>query len=114
MARLLPLVLAAALLAGLSDTVEAQAAGGRKARLTEARSFTFAIGDGTLNGNLSQRYAPFDLVVTDGESASAKDVATIRQSGGGLVLAYLDVGTIEDYRGWYNAAKPYRLDYWGE
>ena len=114
MARLLPLVLAAALLAGLSGAGEAQAAGGRKARLTEARSFAFAIGDGTLNGNLSRRYAPFDLVVTDGESASAKDVATIRQSGGGLVLAYLDVGTIEDYRGWYEAAKLYRLDYWGD
>ena len=85
--------------------------------LASARSFAFAIGDGALTGNLSRRYARFDLVVVDGESATGKEVSAIRRSSDGLVLAYLDVGTIEDYRGWYNAAKPYRLDYlgdWGE
>jgi hypothetical protein len=86
----------------------------RATRLAGTRSFAFAIGDGTLAGNLSGRYARFDLVVVDGESATAKEVAAIRRSSGGLVLAYLDVGTIESYRGWYNAAKPYRLDYWGD
>jgi hypothetical protein len=83
-----------------------------QARLTAARSFAFAIGDGALNGNLQRRYRSFDLVIVDGESAS--DVAAIRRPSGALVLVYLDVGTIEDYRDWYNAAKPYRLDYWGE
>jgi len=86
----------------------------RETRLVGARSFAFAIGDGTLRGNLSRRYARFDLVVVDGESATARQVAAIRRASGGLVLAYLDVGTIENYRGWYKAAKPFRLDYWGD
>lgn len=85
-----------------------------KTRLTAARSFAFAIGDGALSGDLRRRYRNFDLVIVDGESARAGDVAAIQRASGGLVLAYLDVGTIEDYRGWYNAAKPFRLDYWGD
>lgn len=80
----------------------------------DARSFAFAIGDSALRGDLSKRYARFDLVVVDGESSGAGAVAAIRRNSKGLVLAYLDVGTIEDYRGWYKAAKPYRLDYWGD
>jgi uncharacterized protein (TIGR01370 family) len=87
---------------------------GREARLAGARSFAFAIGDGALGGDLSRRYAGFDLVVVDGENAGAREVAAIKRASGGLVLAYLDVGTIESYRSWYNAAKPYRLDYWGD
>lgn len=114
MARLLLIVLAAALTAGFSTTGEAAVANGRKAQLAEARSFAFAIGNGALGGDLSKRYAPFDLVVADGENAKVRNVAAIRRNSKGLVLAYLDVGTIEDYRGWYNAAKPYRLDYWGD
>lgn len=85
-----------------------------QARLSAARSFAFAIGDGALSRNLHRRYRRFDLVVVDGESARAGDVAAIQRASGGLVLAYLDVGTIEDYRGWYNAAKPFRLDFWGD
>jgi hypothetical protein len=85
-----------------------------KARLDSARSFAFAIGDGALSGNLLRRYRDFGLVIVDGENARAKDVAAIQRASGGLVLAYLDVGTIEDYRDWYIAAKPFRLDYWGE
>ena len=30
------------------------------------------------------------------------------------MLAYLSVGTIERYRSWYRAARPYRLDLWGD
>ncbi|MHB8059712.1 MAG: endo alpha-1,4 polygalactosaminidase [Gaiellaceae bacterium] len=107
-------MLAAALVAGLAGAAEAATTNGRKARLARARSFAFAIGDGTLRGDLGQRYARFDLVVTDGESANAKDVVAIRRRSGGLVLGYLDVGTIESYRGWYKAAKRYRLDFWGD
>ncbi len=114
MARLLPIVLAAALVVGLSSAAEASAANGRKTRLAGARSFAFAIGDGTLRDDLSKRYARFDLVVVDGESTGARAVTAIRRRSGGLVLAYLDVGTIESYRGWYKAAKPFRLDYWGD
>jgi hypothetical protein len=90
------------------------ARGDLRARVRAARSFALAIGDGTLAGNLSRRYARFDLVVVDGESASARDIAAIPRTGHALVLAYLDVGTIERYRGWYGAARRYRLDYWGE
>lgn len=113
MVRLLPIVLTSAFLLALA-TASGSATDGRKARLTDARSFGFAIGDGTLRGDLSKRYAGFDLVVVDGESSGAEAVAAIRRNSKGLVLAYLDVGTIEDYRGWYKAAKPYRLDYWGD
>ena len=35
-----------------------------------------------------------------------------RRSRGKIVLAYLDVGTIEKGRPWYHAASRYRLDYW--
>jgi len=107
-------VLGAALAFGASAGSGQGARGELRARLHAARSFAFAIGDGTLNGNLSRRYARFDLVVVDGESARAGDVAAIRLTGHGLVLAYLDVGTIESYRGWYGAAKRYRLDYWDD
>ena len=113
MARLLPIVLTSAFLLALA-TASGSAADSRKAQLTDARSFAFAIGDGALRGDLSKRYAGFDLVVVDGESSGAEAVAAIRRNSNGLVLAYLDVGTIEDYRGWYKAAKPYRLDYWGD
>jgi hypothetical protein len=108
------LAFAAAFALAVSIETGSAAKPGRETRLAAARSFAFAIGDGTLAGNLSGRYARFDLVVVDGESATAKEVAAIRRSSGGLVLAYLDVGTIESYRGWYNAAKPYRIDYWGD
>lgn len=114
MKRLGLLALAAALALAVSIETSSAAKPGRETRLAAARSFVFAIGDGALTGNLSERYARFDLVVVDGENATGKKVAAIRRSSGGLVLAYLDVGTIEDYRGWYNAAKPYRLEYWGD
>jgi len=107
-------VLVAALVLAVSSEAGFAAKSGRETRLAAARSFAFAIGDGTLKGNLSRRYGRFDLVVVDGESTTAAEVATIQRASGGLVLAYLDVGTIEDYRGWYNAAKPFRLDYWGD
>ena len=107
-------VLVAALVLAVSSEAGSAAKSGRETRLAAARSFAFAIDDGTLKGNLSRRYRRFDLVVVDGESTTAAEVAAIRRASGGLVLAYLDVGTIEDYRGWYNAAKPFRLDYWGD
>lgn len=71
-------------------------------------SFAFAIGSGDLNGDVSRRLAPFDLVVVDGEEATAAQVRALRARGT-VVLAYLSVGTIEPGRSWYRAAKPYRL-----
>ncbi len=83
----------------------------RHARLRAVHTWAFAIGDGDLNGNLVARYARYDLLVVDGEGASAAQVAALRRAGK-IVLAYLDVGTIEPYRSWYPLLKPYRLAYW--
>ena len=56
-------------------------------------------------------YAGYDLVVLDGQEASARQVRALRAAGK-VVLAYLDVGTIERGRPWFAAARPYRLNYW--
>ncbi|HEY2636745.1 MAG TPA: endo alpha-1,4 polygalactosaminidase, partial [Solirubrobacteraceae bacterium] len=67
-------------------------------------------------GDLGRRFRGYDLVVVDGEEATRRQVRALRR-GGRIVLAYLDVGTIEPGRGWYARARPYRLerwDRWGE
>lgn len=84
------------------------------ARGLSVSSFAFAIGNGTLDGNaaaVGDRYAGFDLVVVDGEEAKADEVEEI-EAGGAVVLAYLSVGTVEKWRGWYPRLKPYRLTAW--
>jgi len=106
--------LIATLALGISIGTGSSAKSSSATRLASAHSFALAIGDRTLMGNLNKRYASFDLVVVDGESARARDVTAIHRASGGLVFAYLDVGTIESYRGWYKAAKRYRLEYWGD
>lgn len=83
----------------------------RSPRLRSVRTWAFAIGSGDLTGNLSARYTGYGLVVLDGQEATTGQVQALRR-GGKLVLAYLDVGTIEPGRPWYETAKPYRLDYW--
>ena len=80
-------------------------------RLAAVRSWAFAIGSGDLAGDIRARYAPFDLVVLDGEEATAAQVGALRAHGT-IVLAYLDIGTIEPGRSWFPLAKPYRLDFW--
>lgn len=80
-------------------------------KLRAIHAWAFAIGDGDESGNLVARYAHYDLVVLDGEGASAEQVHALQRAGK-LVLGYLDVGTIEPYRSWYPLLKPYRLDYW--
>jgi len=77
-------------------------------RLAGVRTFALALGDGAVNKDFSS----YDLVVVDG-GTSAKRVKQIR-AGGSLVLGYLSVGTIEPYRSWFKAARPYRLNYWGD
>ena len=80
----------------------------------EPESFAFAIGNGTLKGDaetVGDRYQDFDLVIVDGEEASAGEIAAI-QAGGADVLGYLSVGTVEKWRGWYERLKPYRLSAW--
>ena len=79
-----------------------------------AQSFAFAIGNGQLSGGpeqVAERLRAFDLVVVDGELASAGEVAALRARGA-TVLAYLSVGTIEKWRSWYPNLKPYRLAAW--
>ena len=82
-------------------------------RLQQVRSWAFGIGSGNLRGDVAARFAPYDLVVVDGEEAKAAQVAALHAQGK-LVLAYVSVGTIEPGRPWYRAAKPYRLDRYEE
>jgi endo-alpha-1,4-polygalactosaminidase (GH114 family) len=111
MRRGLPALAAAALaVALLSATGGSQPA---KAS-TDPASFAFAIGNGTLKGSAGEvggRYEDFDLVVVDGEEASAVKIAAI-QATGATVLGYLSVGTIEKWRGWFDEVKRYRLKAW--
>jgi uncharacterized protein (TIGR01370 family) len=82
-------------------------------RLAEVRSFALALGEGNLDGDLGRRFAGYDLVVVDGQEATARDVRELR-AGGRIVLGYLSVGTIERWRPWYRRARPYRLDLWDD
>jgi endo-alpha-1,4-polygalactosaminidase (GH114 family) len=104
--RVLLLALTAAV--ALSFDASAQP---RDARLTTVRTWAFAIGDGALQGDVARRYAGYDLIVVDGEAATRDQLAALHRAGK-LALGYVSVGTIERDRGWYRAAKPYRLDYW--
>ena len=74
-------------------------------------SFAFAIGNGNLTGGpaeVAARLGAFDLVVVDGELATAEEVAACGREGT-TVLAYLSVGTIEKWRSWYTSVKRFRL-----
>lgn len=82
----------------------------------DATSFAFAIGNGNLSGGpgeVAARLGKYDLVVVDGELASADEVAALRAQGT-TVLAYLSVGTIEKWRSWYRELKPFRLSPWAD
>ena len=105
-----------ALLAGLALAVVPQAGAdgpGHQARAS-AESFAFGIGNGMLDGSpakVADRLGAYDLVVVDGEEASAGEVTALRGEGA-TVLAYLSVGTIEKWRGWFDDIKQYRLAAW--
>jgi endo-alpha-1,4-polygalactosaminidase (GH114 family) len=80
--------------------------------LDHVRTWAFAIGTGQrAHRHPARRLAGYDLVVVDGQEATRRQVRALRR-GGRLVLAYLDVGTIEPGRPWYRRARPYRLDRW--
>ncbi len=83
----------------------------RDARLRSVHAWAFAIGDGDLAGNLVRRYARYGLLVLDGQEATRTQVRALRRAGK-IVLAYLDVGTIEPGRPWTAAARPFRLGFW--
>jgi polysaccharide biosynthesis protein PelA len=85
-------------------------------RTVPPRSFAFAIGNGNLSGGpaqVAERLGRFDLVVVDGELATAEEVAALRGRGT-TVLAYLSVGTIERWRSWYGELKRFRLGAWAD
>jgi hypothetical protein len=57
-------------------------------RLHYVGSWAFAIGNHTLDGNAASvgaRYAPFELVMVDGEEVRADEIAAMRANGS-LVL----------------------------
>jgi uncharacterized protein (TIGR01370 family) len=81
------------------------------AGLGAVETWGFAIGTGTLKGDLARRYEGYDMLVVDGQEATRRDVTEL-QAGGTVVLGYLSVGTIETYRPWYRLLKPYRLEAW--
>lgn len=98
----------------LALTSSAGVGGSDDPRLTGAESFAFGIGNGMLSGNsdeIARRLGDYDVVVVDGEEASARDVSALQEEGA-TVLAYLSVGTIEKWRGWYSDVKRYRLRAW--
>lgn len=82
-------------------------------RLDGVESWAFAIGTGQLRRRSLQRLRNFDLVIVDGEEASARKIGRLQRSDT-IVLAYLSVGTIEKGRDWFEQAKPYRLELWGD
>ena len=111
LAALLALCVPALCVAALGALARPATAVPRDPRLRQVRTWAFAIGGGDLTGNLARRYAGYDLLVLDGEGATAAQIASLHRAGK-LVLAYLDVGTIEQGRSWYPLLKPYRLDWW--
>ena len=103
-----------AVAAALMLAAPAAAGGGEDPRLADAESWAFAIGGGQLAGDretVGDRLGPFDLVVVDGELARTAEVAELHERGA-TVLAYLSVGTIEKWRGWFDRVKHFRLEPW--
>lgn len=82
-------------------------------RLQNVKTWAFAIGDGMLEGDVAARFAGYDLVIVDGEEVQPSQVAALHANGT-IVLSYLSVGTIENWRWWYPDVKRFRLDYWGD
>ena len=87
-----PVLLATALVLLLAPTAAAEP---RDPRLQGVASWAFAIGSGTLDGDVAARYAPFDLVIVDGEEVTKAQVSALRAQGK-VVLGYLSIGTIEE------------------
>lgn len=77
--------------------------------LADVQTFALALGNGTLRGDMSTKYAAYDLVVVDGQEATAEQVAQLH-AGGAKVLAYVSIGSIERWRPWAPKAMPYRME----
>jgi len=103
--RIARIALAAALLAAAPVAHAAP----QDARLAAVRTFAFGIGDGALSGDVAARFRDYDLVIVDGEGVTAAQVRRLRR-GGRIVLGYLSVGTVEEYRSWYPRARAYAME----
>ena len=104
-------ILALATLAALALATSAYAMSPQQ-RLRSVETWAFAIGNGSRAEVLRQPGA-FDLVVVDGEEVTARQVHKLRRDGT-IVLGYLSVGTIENWRWWYSAASRYKLELWDD
>ena len=83
-------------------------------RLVGVRSFALPLGVELSPENIN-RLAEYDLLVLDGENATAENLNTLRGINPDIViLGYLSVGTIENFRSWYRLLKPFRLELWGD
>ena len=77
-ARLSASAFAAAVLLVLAVSIARATPSNPKLRTIHAWAW---IGDGDLNGNLAVRYAHYDLVVLDGEGATAEQVHALQRAG---------------------------------
>jgi uncharacterized protein (TIGR01370 family) len=94
--------------------VAAARGGADDPRLSGVENWAVAIGNGMLTGDAARvagRLGGFDLLVVDGEEATAAEVHALHERGA-IVLAYLSVGTIEKWRGWFDRVKRFRLQAW--
>lgn len=113
MDRLIPVIISLAVIASAVVAADPVAAATDvHPDLVGVESFALALGD-DLEGDVVGRLSPYDLVVVDGEYIEPADVAAL-QASGTIVLGYLSVGTIERYRSWYKAAKPFRMELWDD
>lgn len=101
------------MLALLCLAVSPLSAAPKDPRLQNVKTWAFAIGDGMLDGDIALKFAGYDLVIVDGEAVQPSQVAALHQNGT-IVLSYLSVGTIENWRWWYPNVKKFKLDYWGD
>lgn len=87
-------------------------------RVADVATFALALGVDAGDPEVLAALADHDLVVVDGETTDAADVAALRD-GGTIVLGYLSVGTLEPYRPWFAEAEARgwlleRWDRWDE
>lgn len=82
------------------------------AKLRAARTFSFALGARLTAQNVT-RLRHRDLVVVDGEEASAAQVRRLRAKGA-VVLGYLSVGSVESWRSWFGLLRDHRLEPLGD
>jgi uncharacterized protein (TIGR01370 family) len=98
-----------AALAVIASCIGAAPAGAApSAKLTEAKSFSLALGAKLSSRNI-RRLAARDLVVVDGEAVTPTQITQLKRKGA-LVLGYLSVGTVESWRSWFEQLQAYRLE----